>query len=390
VLTGANALDRFLCSAVLLAVPAALVGGRAAFGLESVQFERDGKRIAVEGRLEVEAADGGLMVLGRDGVLWRVTPEELRGRTSDERPFEPYTREELAERLLAELPPGFQTHATAHYLICYDTSKAYALWCASLFERLYQAFTGFWSNRGFKLQEPEFPLVAIVFADRERYVQFSRDELGDAAGSIIGYFNLDSNRITMFDLTGAADLGRGQRTRGSTAEVAQILAQPAAAQTTATIVHEATHQIAYNCGLHTRHSDCPLWLSEGLAMYFETPDVRSAKGWRTIGLVNAPRLVQFRQYLARRPANSLVTLLATDARLSNTSTMLDAYSEAWALSYFLIRHRGKQYVAYLEKLGAKKPLVWDTPEERLREFTDAFGDLESLERDFLRFIQRLR
>ena len=57
------------------------------------------------------------------------------------------------------------------------------------------------------------------------------------------------------------------------------MAQPEALRTVSTIVHEATHQIAFNCGLHTRLSDCPRWFSEGIAMYFETPDLRSAKGW---------------------------------------------------------------------------------------------------------------
>jgi len=52
------------------------------------------------------------------------------------------------------------------------------------------------------------------------------------------------------------------------AQIKQILAQPDALQTVSTIVHEATHQIAFNCGLHTRLSDCPVWFSEGIAMYF--------------------------------------------------------------------------------------------------------------------------
>ncbi|MBN2023420.1 MAG: DUF1570 domain-containing protein [Pirellulales bacterium] len=378
----------------LLKLAAACVGALLLVGpalaLEYVEVERDGKRVEVAGRVVVETQDGGLMLQARDGALWRIPPKELFSRRADDEPFEPYSREELAAKLLADLPQGFAVHNTAHYLICHDTSKAYALWCASLFERLYQAFSGFWSNRGFKLQEPEFPLVAIVFADRQAYAAFARDELGDAAGAIVGYYSLDTNRITMYDLTGISGLNPGGRGRGASAEIARVLAQPQAAATTATIVHEATHQIAYNCGLHTRHGDCPLWFSEGVAMFFETPDPRNAKGWRTIGGVNPPRLAQFRQYAARRPANSLVTLLSDDARLRNTGTALDAYAESWALTYFLLQHRGKQTVAYLDKLRPKKPLIWDTPQTRLEEFTDVFGDLETLDRDFLRFVERLR
>ena len=57
-----------------------------------------------------------------------------------------------------------------------------------------------------------------------------------------------------------------------------------------TIVHEATHQIAFNSGLHQRLSDCPKWFSEGVAMYCETPDLKSSEGWAGIGAVNRNRL----------------------------------------------------------------------------------------------------
>ena len=43
----------------------------------------------------------------------------------------------------------------------------------------------------------------------------------------------------------------------------------------ATIVHEATHQIAFNCGMQQRYADIPLWLCEGMAVYFEAPDLAS-------------------------------------------------------------------------------------------------------------------
>jgi hypothetical protein len=358
--------------------------------LDHVVLRRDGREIAVEGRLVVKAQDGGLMILTRDGTLWTIPPEEQVRHTTDDTPFKPLSRDELARRLLEQLPPGFDVHRTAHYLIFHDTSRAYAQWCGALFERLYMAFTNYWSRKGFEIAEPEFPLVAVVFADRAAYIKFSRGELGDAAESIIGYFSLRTNRMTMYDLTGAAGTSRRNSRSRSAAQINQLLARPEAARTTATVVHEATHQIAFNCGLHARYSDCPLWFSEGIAIYFETPDLRSARGWRNIGAVNRPRLVRFRQYLRHRPADSLRTLLAGDDRFRDPRQSLDAYAEAWALTYFLIRQRGKQYVAYLQSLSQKKPLVWDDPDARLAEFRRAFGDLVKLDAEFLRYLQRVR
>ncbi|NQU25346.1 MAG: hypothetical protein HQ567_29020, partial [Candidatus Nealsonbacteria bacterium] len=128
-----------------------------AAAMDHVELKRDGQTIRIEGRLQVTAKDGGLLVLATDGVLWAVPPEELVEHTSDDKPFEPFGPEQMARHVLSELPSGFAVHQTAHYLICYDTSKAYAQWCGALFERLYLAFTNYWSRKGFDLAEPEFP-----------------------------------------------------------------------------------------------------------------------------------------------------------------------------------------------------------------------------------------
>ena len=286
-----------------------------ASAMDQVTLRRDGKTLEVTGRLLVKAQDGGLLMLARDGTIWAIPPEEqVAAHQRRSSLSSPIAATNSRKRLLAELPPGFKVHRTTHYLIFYDTSPAYAQWCGSLFERLYMAFTNFWTRKGFELVQPEFPLVAIVFADRQAYLKFSRPELGEAGESIIGYFGLTSNRMTMYDLTGLEAQGRGAARSKTAAQINQILAQPDALRTVATIVHEATHQIAFNCGLHTRLSDCPLWFSEGIAVYFETPDLRSPKGWSGIGAVNQPRLERFRQYLETRPANSLETLIRDDTR----------------------------------------------------------------------------
>src|SRR4051795_480977 len=68
------------------------------------------------GKIEVEAVDGGVMLLARDGALWPVEKENLVSRRSDSKPFAPFTREELTKQLAAELP-GFKPLHTKHYLI---------------------------------------------------------------------------------------------------------------------------------------------------------------------------------------------------------------------------------------------------------------------------------
>ena len=45
----------------------------------------------------------------------------------------------------------------------------------------------------------------------------------------------------------------------------------------------------------------------------------------------------------------------------------------------------------IKALSAKKPVEWDDPETRLREFQQAFGeDLRKLDAELTRYMQRLR
>jgi hypothetical protein len=364
--------------------------GQPAGALDLVTFRQNGKQLKVAGRVLLTAQDGGMLLEGRDGVIWAIQPDEKVAQSHDDAEFAPFTQDELAQRLLLELPRGFEVYKTNHYVILHDTSRDYAQWCGSLFERLYSGFTNYWSTRGLETHEPEFPLVAIIFNDRRTYIQHSKADLGEAAESIIGFFNLKNNRMTMYDLSGTSGTAKSKSRGTLSAQIQKILSQPDAAWNVATVVHEATHQIAFNCGLHTRFSDCPRWFSEGIAMYSETPDLKNPRGWKSMGSINRPRLSRFHEYVARRPQGSLASLISNDKRFTDTENALDAYSEAWALTYFLIQKYPKQYAAYLKKLSAKEQLHWDDAATRMKEFQEAFGDLEEVDREFLRTVQRLR
>jgi hypothetical protein len=358
--------------------------------VEEVTFFRDGRRQTETGRIVSEPADGGLLLQTEDGALWSIESRDLLSRQLLDKPFSPLTPSELAERLVAQMPPGFRIYTTPHYVICYNTSREYAQWTSSLLERLHKAFTSYWQGKGLELREPEFPLAVLVFADRSSYDAAAREDLPGGTGNIVGFYSLRSNRINMFDLTGAEAIRGGAARRGSLREINQMLSQPAAVPLVATIVHEATHQIAFNCGLQTRYADIPLWLCEGMAVYFEAPDLASTRGWRGIGRVNYPRLTTFRRNLPRWNDRALVGLLADSRRLRDPRTASDAYADAWALNYYLIKYRPEEYAAYLKMLAEKRPLVEDDPQTRLAEFRQHFGELRPLEQDFLKQMERVK
>ncbi len=344
----------------------------------------------ITGKLLVTARDGGLMLRTADGTIWNVPPNELIEHTSDDTEFVSLSADEMRQQLTSEFP-GFKVQATNHYLICYNTTSLYAAWCGALLERLYLAFHGYWKPRGIQIGEPDGPLVAIIFSTPEDYAKYAAPELGRATGQIIGYYSFKTNRVATYDLSGVDKLRRPGDRRNSAAEITQILSRNGGEAMVATVVHEATHQIAFNCGMHERFADIPLWVAEGMAEFFETPDLTSPKGWRTVGAVNPVRMARFRDYLPKRPTDSLQTLILDDKRMRNPQTALDTYAEAWAFNYFLLHRHGKQYSDYLQKLATKKAWFLADSNARLKEFQSFFGeDLKELDDEFVKYIVTLR
>ncbi len=341
--------------------------------------------ITVEGKVVVEAADGGVLLLGRDGRLWSVTPRQKRSLESTGRPFSLLTAEELGRALVGELGPNFEIVKTRHYVIATGAGPQYAEWCGDLFERLLDAFLAHWKALGLGVSEPAGPLPAIVFADEHEFKAYAAADAGAFGEESKGYYSIRTNRIVLYDLTA----GKGKKRAASAAEIKRRTA--AAAFNVATIVHEATHQIAFNSGLHVRFADNPLWLTEGMAMYFETPDLDGSHDWKTIGQINRPRYDRFLAFARRRRnRNSLVTLVSQTDRFTDSHKAADAYAEAWALTYFLNEKHPEEYVAYLKRLAKKPPLIWDEPAARVSDFKSAFGEkLPALDAEFVRFMKSL-
>ena len=159
---------------------------------------------------------------------------------------------------------------------------------------------------------------------------------------------------------------------------------------TDTIYHEATHQIAYNAGLHHRTSENPRWVVEGLAMTFESKGNRANyRGGKPISRVNLNRYIAFKNYVSSsRPKFHLEKFLVEET-LFETST-LDAYAESWALTFYLIETRPADYARYLRAMTERSEFTLYPGKKRLADFKAAFGNnTRLLEAQYLRFIERL-
>ena len=92
--------------------------------------------------------------------------------------------------------------------------------------------------------------------------------------------------------------------------------------------------------------------------------------------------------MLRKKANSLEEFVRDDSLFKRAP--LDAYSQAWALTFYLVETRPVEVARYLKAISARDPLTRYDANSRLKDFRDAFGnDLEFIENGMLRFHDRL-
>jgi hypothetical protein len=359
-----------------------------AFG-DQLTLTIDGKDTQLTGEILITAQDDSLYFQGNDGKIWFVKPGQIKHKSDDDLDVPPITKTALGKNLLAELPEGFRIFETKHYVIAYQNEVAYARWIGGLYEsRLYRGFETFWEKKHkLPLHDPPFPLAAIIFGSAAEYNQHVVRELGEGQ-SMVAYYNLLTNRVTMYDLT--ADL-RNPNQDLNDRKIDQILQTPSAIPMVATIIHEGTHQLMFNRGMQTRFADSPLWLNEGLAMFFETPDARSSRGWRVPGLFSPLRMTAFRNYFPRRTETALETMIQSDERFRDPELVADAYAQAWAFNHFLLNKHAAAYTEYLKHMSTKTALLEDSPDSRLSEFQEFLGqDMRALDEEFIEYMRNLK
>jgi len=353
---------------------------------DKLVVKRDGQEETINGELLYTALDKSILFESTDGQLHIFIADQIVKMDEEVETLPTMDHEKLGKSLLADLPKGFKIHTTRNYVIAYRTEHEIAEWIEDLYEkRLFKEFGRFSKTKlKYGLDVSRFPLPVVVFGSRPEYDAYVFRELGVEPGSMIAHYSQMTNRVALYDLT--FDVGGGD---GGKRRLKDVLKLPDAIPMVTTIIHEGTHQLMFNRGMQTRLADGPLWLNEGMANWFETPDPKKGIGWHRPGLVNAFRMVQLRKYLPNRPANSLETLISTDERFRGDGAF-DAYAESWALMHFLLKRRTKQFRAYLKAIANKRPGIPVDAETRLAEFTKHFRDLEKLDKAFLKYIKKLR
>lgn len=306
-------------------------------------------------------------LLERDGRLASFRTEAVTDFHEIDTRFRPYSSLDFRDRLQAEFGRSYEVKTTAHYVVVArrETANHYA----ALFERIYRQFHTYFTTRGFRMDEPEFPMVAVVLPDQKTFVDYCLTEGTRPKPGLVGFYLPASNRVALYDRTA----------EGQTED-----------DVDGTVIHEGTHQVAFNTGVHSRIGQSPQWLVEGLATLFEADGIRTREVSAEVrDRTNPERLQWFREFRQqRRQPDSLEEFVAND-ELFKKST-LDAYSQAWALTFYLAESRPVEFAKYLKSVSTRNPLAAYDSDSRVKDFRDHFGrDLALIEAGMLRFFDRL-
>lgn len=309
-----------------------------------------------------------VFLLARDGRMWDFPPGEAEDFQKLPGRFSSYSAGVMRNQLQSELGREFEVTGTGRYLVAYPAGQK-NLW-AERFEELYRSFVHYFGVRGFQVKDPTFPLVAVVFPNHQAFRGYAAREGRQVPANVLGYYSPISNRVALYDTRGS---GSDWHTNAET------------------IIHEATHQTAFNTGIHSRFAEQPRWAVEGLAMLFEAQGVWNSRAQQNLeDRINRSQLASFRRFQSRgRKADSLAQLLSSDRRFEHDTQ--NAYAEAWALSFFLVETEPRKYSRYLQHLAALPDFATRTPAERMHDFTKVFGEnLPLLEARFQEFVKELK
>lgn len=307
-------------------------------------------------------------LLNRDGQLFEFAASKAKQAKKTAPSFSGYSTEEMRQRLYGEFGSKYDYTSTQHYVVVHPRGDK-SVW-ADRFEQMYRSFCRYFRVRGFSVKEPPYPLVAVVFRNRSEYQRYVTSSKSGAPSGALGHYESLTNRVFLYD---QSSVGEDRW-----------------AETASTVIHEATHQTAYNVGVHNRFAAGPRWVSEGLATMFEARGVHDSRSYdRGDSRINRGRLIDFREIvLPNQAVGDLASFVASDQMFERKP--IPAYAQAWALTFFLSETRPQEYSAYLAKT-ANRPLFGEYPaSERVADFRSVFGaDLVQLESALHSFIAGL-
>lgn len=271
----------------------------------------------------------------------------------------------MVAKLKKEFGKRYTVSSTSNFLVVHPHGDYYK-W-AKPFEDLNKRFGAFFSTRGHKLEAPQFPMVAVVLNTRGEFDRMLKGYYA-ADPNMLGYYSPRSNRIITYDQSG---------------ESGESIFD------TNTLVHEATHQTAFNRGVHNRFGEYSSWLVEGLACLFEAKGVHNSYiHTKRQDRVNSARLLAIQLAIKDGSAKGTLEKIVRDDELFRTDNQL-AYAYAWGLTFYLAETKPREYLRYLTDDANRKNFTPYRSRQRLEHFAKSFGaDFDDLESRMFNFLKK--
>lgn len=336
----------------------------------------------VEGYVVAPMPDGGVLLEHRSGRLQMINGPTITERSETEFEFQRMSDEEMGTYLTSLTGPEFHISQTDHYIICANTSEAYAEYVGRLLDRVHTEYGKLMTDLNAPFKPSAEKLPVIILSSVSEFQEFAKRQHPETTfEDTPGYYSIRENQVLLQDLTRDRSL-KAPAIRKKLAEQPLQLA---------TIVHEAVHQLAFNTGLQVRMADNPVWFSEGLATYFEQVAVKSPQLWSKPGLVNARHHAEFVRTATGALSIPLETLLGSEDTFLDSTTVATAYAESWALVYYLHKDHREKLGVYMNSLSRLQPIQRVSPEMRMTIFSQAFGESPGdMEKKMIPVIRKLR
>lgn len=316
------------------------------------------------------------------------------------------------------LPAEFTELQTRRFIVLSNASPQWTRDQAQRLERAHHQFHRFAARLDLEPLPLEHKLVCVLFERREDYRRFAAEHDGVHDEWVAGYYAPQHDRIVFYNvqsdpqflnaqdqlvrMDGDFQLLRDQARRAATddapqearrlrravGEFAQHLSDErqriddfVRQVGIATTIHEAIHQLAFHTRVQSPLVQNPLWLSEGLATAFETDAPKGAFGPEH---EYAPRRQAFDAILQDEKQLPLLEIIPLSSLAgADEETIRTFYQQSYALVTWMSRFRREELRTYLELLRREEPGAI-AAKRQIELFQSAFGDIELLERAWLR------
>jgi hypothetical protein len=308
------------------------------------------------------------IMLGTDGSLLDFDPSQNENRienlTGDFRPMDMAT---LRHRLQQEFGSEFEVKAAGRFLVVQPRGTQ-EKW-AEQFDQLHRTFTQYFSVRGVRVLEGNFPQVAIVYPDQATFIARVRPIRPIVNPDLLGLYDQASNRVYMY-----AQAGNNR-------------------EFAATIRHEAAHQSAFNSGIHSRVAPTPHWLVEGIGSLFQATAMAAGnRRSTTMDRCDAELLAGFRETYHNQDAQLLAdlqSLIEEDLLFKEREATRRAYLASWALTFYLAERRPQQFSQLVEHYSQLAPFREYRRRDRQTDFTRIVGPVDQqLLNQLIRFLDQ--